>query len=248
MINKRIIPWTAASARLPLAALLISAAAALGACTTTQEETTASIPNDYRLRHPIVIQEADKTVEVLVGNRRGGLTASQRADVTAFAQSWLHEGTGGIAIDLPTATPNAYAATQTLHEIQSIFAAVGVPPHGIKVREYRPTDPRQLATIKLNYPKIIADAGPCGLWPEDLGPTFKNPIYTENRPYSNLGCAYQRNMAAMVANPSDLIQPRPESPNSATRRSTVLDKYGKAQPTAVIYPDADKGKLSDVGR
>src|SRR5437763_2653584 len=148
MIKKPIIPWTAAPARLPLAALLISAAAALGACTTTQEETTASIPNDYRLRHPIVIQEADKTVEVLVGNRRGGLTASQRADVTAFAQSWLHEGTGGIAIDLPTATPNAYAATQTLHEIQSIFVAVGVPPHGIKVREYRPTDPRQLATIK----------------------------------------------------------------------------------------------------
>ena len=83
MINKRFIRWTGAPARLPLAALLISAAAALGACTTTQEETTASIPDDYRLRHPIVIQEADRTVEVLVGNRRGGLTASQRADVTA---------------------------------------------------------------------------------------------------------------------------------------------------------------------
>ena len=55
-------------------------------------------------------------------------------------------------------------------------------------------------------------------------------------------------MAAMVANPSDLIQPRPESPISSTRRSTVLDKYGKGQPTAVQYPDADKGKLSDLGK
>jgi pilus assembly protein CpaD len=168
--------------------------------------------------------------------------------VTAFAQSWLHEGTGGIAIDLPTATPNAYAANQTLHEIQSIFAAVGVPPQGVKIREYRPEDPRQLATIKLNYPKITADAGPCGVWPEDLGPTFKNRIYQENKPYYNLGCAYQRNMAAMVANPSDLIQPRPETPSSATRRTTVLDKYGRSQPTAVTYPDADKNKLSDVGK
>ena len=42
MSKKRIITWNAAPARLPLAALLISAAAALGACTTTQEETTAS--------------------------------------------------------------------------------------------------------------------------------------------------------------------------------------------------------------
>jgi pilus assembly protein CpaD len=248
MINKRIIPWTVAPQRLRLAALLISTAAALGACTTTQDDTTASIPNDYRLRHPIVIQEADRTVEVLVGTRRGGLTASQRADVTAFAEAWLHEGTGGIAVDLPTATPNSYAANQTLHEIESIFAAVGVPANAVKVREYRPEDPRQLATIKLNYPKIVADAGPCGVWPEDLGPTFKNRIYQENKPYYNLGCAYQRNMAAMVANPSDLIQPRPETPNSATRRSTVLTKYGKSEPTAVIYPDADKGKLSDVGK
>ena len=245
---KRIIPSKPRPRRLPAAAALIGLAAALGACTHTQEETTASIPYDYRLRHPIVIQEADRTVEVLVGSRRGGLTALQRADVAAFAQSWLREGTGGILIDLPTATPNAYAAAQTLREIEAILSASGVPPRGVKVREYRPQDPRQFATIKLNYGKIIADAGPCGVWPEDLGATFRNPIYQANRPYYNLGCAYQRNMAAMVANPSDLIQPRPESPISSTRRSTVLDKYGKGQPTAVQYPDADKGKLSDLGK
>jgi pilus assembly protein CpaD len=231
-----------------MAAALIGAVATLGACTHTQDEITGSVPSDYRLRHPIVIQEADRTVEVLVGSRRGGLTASQRADVVAFARAWLQEGTGGIAIDVPTATPNAYAASQTLREIQAILAASGVPAQGVKIRDYRPVDPRQLATIRLNYPKIVADAGPCGVWPEDLGPSFRNPIYQTNRPYWNLGCAYQRNMAAMVANPADLIQPRPEAPTSATRRTTVLDKYGKGQPTAVQYPDPDKGKLSDVGK
>jgi pilus assembly protein CpaD len=206
------------------------------------------MPTDYRLRHPIVVQEADRRIEVLVGSRRGGLTALQRADVAAFAQGWLQEGTGGIVVDLPTATPNAYAANQTFREIKSIFAASGVPPQGVRVVEYRPADPRQLATIKLNYPKIVADAGPCGVWPEDLGPTYKNPIYQNNYPYYNLGCAYQRNMAAMVANPSDLIQPRPEQPAYNTRRTTVLDKFGKGLSTATVYPDADKGKLSDVGK
>ena len=107
---------------------------------------------------------------------------------------------------------------------------------------------KQFATIKLNYPKVVADAGPCGLWPEDLGPSFRNPIYQENRPYSNLGCAYQRNMAAMVANPADLVQPRPESPSYTTRRSTVLGKYSRGEATATVYPDADKGKISDVGK
>ena len=67
-------------------------------------------------------------------------------------------------------------------------------------------------TIRLNYPKISAVAGPCGLWPEDLGPSIKNKSYFENKSYYNFGCAYQRNMAAMVDNPADLVQPRPETP------------------------------------
>ena len=230
----------------PVAPLLL--AVMLGACTHTNEETTASIPTDYRQRHPIVVQEADRSIEVFVGTNRGGLTAPQRTDVTAFAQTWLHEGTGPMVIDLPVSTPNARAAGQSLQDIQAIFSSVGVPARGVTIRRFTPANPKQFATIKLNYPKVTADAGPCGLWPEDLGPSFRNPIYQENRPYSNLGCASQRNMAAMVANPADLVQPRPESPTFTTRRSTVLGKYSKGESTATQYPDADKGKISDVGK
>jgi pilus assembly protein CpaD len=230
------------------ASMLLLLAATLGACTHANDEITASVPADYRQRHPIVVQEADRTIEVFVGTGRGGLTASQRTDVTAYAQTWLNEGTGAIVVDLPVSTPNARAATQSLRDIQAIFSSVGVPARGVTIRRYTPPDQRQFATIKLNYPKIIADAGPCGVWPEDLGPSFRNPIYQENRPYSNLGCAYQRNMAAMVANPADLVQPRPESPSYTMRRQTVLGKYSKGESTATVYPDADKGKISDIGK
>jgi pilus assembly protein CpaD len=224
-------------------------ALALGACTTTQEAVpVATVPSDYRQRHPIVVQEADRTLQVFVGTNRGGLTAPQRTDVTAFAQTWLNEGTGPIVVDLPVSTRNARAATQSLQDIQGVFSSVGVPARGITIRRYTPADPREFATIRLNYPRVTADAGPCGLWPEDLGPSFRNPIYQENRPYSNLGCAHQRNLAAMVANPSDLVQPRPESPSFTTRRTTVLGKYSRGESTATVYPDADKGKISDIGK
>ncbi|MDQ8727011.1 CpaD family pilus assembly protein [Bradyrhizobium sp. LHD-71] len=234
--------------RLGAIAPLLLLAATLGACKHAEEDITASVPSDYRQRHPIVVQEADRTVEVFVGTGRGGLMASQRTDVAAFAQTWLQEGTGPITIDLPVSTTNARAATQSLHDIQEIFSSVGVPARGVTIRRYTPPDYGQFATIKLNYPKVIADAGPCGLWREDLGPSFKSPIYQSNRPYSNLGCAYQRNMAAMVANPADLVQPRPESPSYTPRRSTVLGRYANGEPTATKQPDADKGKISDVGK
>ena len=121
---------------LRLAGALIGVAVALGACKHTGDEvvTTASFPDDYRLRHPIAIQEADRAVIVFVGRGRGGLSAAQRADVMGMAQTWLKEGTGGISIDMPVDTPNARAATDTLREIQATLAAAGVSPRGVAVR------------------------------------------------------------------------------------------------------------------
>ena len=231
------------------AGALVGLAVALGACTHTDEVvTTASVPDDYRLRHPIAIQEANRSIVLFVGQARGGLSAEQRADVTGLAQIWLHEGTGAIVADVPVGTPNARAAAEAFREANAMLAAAGVPPRGITVRHYRPDDPRQLATVRLNYPKISAIAGPCGLWPEDLGPSIKDKGYFENKPYYNFGCAYQRNMAAMVENPSDLVQPRPETPAYTIRRSQGFEKYRKGIPTTTIYPEADKAKLSDTGK
>jgi pilus assembly protein CpaD len=227
---------------------LVGLAVVLGACTHTEEVVTASIPDDYRLRHPIAIQEADRSVVIFVGHARGGLSASQRADVMGLAQTWLHEGTGAINADLPVNTPNARAAADAFREIRALLTAAGVPPRGIIVRHYHPEDPRQMATIRLNYPKISAIAGPCGVWPEDLGPSIKNKGYFDNKPYYNFGCAYQRNMAAMVDNPSDLVQPRPETPAYTARRTEGFEKYRKGVPTTTTYPEAEKAKLSDTGK
>ena len=231
-----------------MAGALFGLAVALGACTHTDEAVTASIPDDYRLRHPIAIQEADQSIVIFVGHARGGLSGPQRADVMGLAQTWLREGTGAINADVPVGTPNARTAADSFREVHALLSAAGVPPRGITVRHYHPEDPRQLATIRLNYPKISAVAGPCGLWPEDLGPSIKNKSYFENKPYYNFGCAYQRNMAAMIDNPSDLVQPRPETPAYTIRRTEGFEKYRQGTTTATSYPEAERAKLSDTGK
>ena len=236
--------------RLRTAALLVGVALALGACnhTRSQQDITGSIPDDYRLRHPIAIQEADQSIAIFVGNGRGGLNASQRAEIVALGRTWMREGTGAIVIEVPSHTPNARAAGDSLREIKSLLAASGIPARGIVVRNYRPTDAQVFAAIRVSYPRITASAGPCGLWPEDLGPSIKGKSYLDNTNYWNFGCANQRHLAAMVDNPSDLVQPRPEGPAYNARRTTVLDKYRKGEGTATNYPDADKGKISSVGQ
>jgi pilus assembly protein CpaD len=227
-------------------AAVAALAGLLGGCNTTTRAVEA-VPDDYRLRHPITVQEGARTVEIFAGTSRGSLTPAQRADVLAFAHVWKREATGGVVIDVPSGTPNERAASDVVHEIESILTAAGVPSQGIAVRPYRPLDPVKFATIRLTYPRVTADAGPCGLWPHDLGPADVKE-YSENRQYWNFGCAAQRNLAAMVDNPADLVQPRGETPAYTARRSAAIDKYRRGDNPSGTYSGYDAGKISDLGK
>jgi pilus assembly protein CpaD len=236
---------------LSLMSAMVGLSVVLGACSeTTGSVATApvGVPDDYRLRHPIAIQEANRSIVLFVGHARGGLSVTQRDDVAGLARAWVAEGTGAIVVDVPVNTPNARAAESAYHEARAMLEAGGVPGNGIKLRRYTPDDPRTLATVRLTYSRMTAVAGPCGVWPEDLGPSAKNPSHMDNKPYYNFGCAYQRNMAAMVANPSDLVQPRAETPAYEPRRAEAFEKYRTGANTATTYSEADKAKLSDVGK
>ncbi|HUL89347.1 MAG TPA: CpaD family pilus assembly protein [Pseudolabrys sp.] len=219
-------------------------AAVLAGC--YQTEAQMEYPVDYRQRHPITVREGVQNVEVMVGRNRGGLTPSQRADVVSFAQGWRRESGSGIIIDVPKGGPTDRAAEDSMREIRSILAAVEVPSNAVYVRHYRPTR-YSLASIRLNYSRLVAEAGPCGQWPSDLGPSLKSGDI-ENRPFWNLGCATQRNLASMVDNPADLLQPRGEVPRYAPRRTTVLNRYTKGENPSGTYVGYDTGKISDLGR
>ena len=241
---------TTVAGRYAKAALRLVAAgglAALLAGCNQSRVADAEYPTDYRLRHPITLKEGDRTVEVFVGRNRGGLSPVQRADVLAFAQLWRREATSGIIIDVPQGAATAQAAADSMREIHSIFAASGVPRNAVYVRNYRPVD-AALTSIKINYSKMTATAGPCGQWPNDLGPA-QDSSYIENRPFWNLGCANQRNLASMVDNPADLVQPRGDGPAYNGRRTVVTDKYRKGDNPSGTYGAAyDTGKISDVGK
>jgi pilus assembly protein CpaD len=230
------------------AGALAGLALTLGACNYTSGEVVATIPDDYRMRHPIAIEEGRQSIVVFVGQGRGGLTGPQRDDVIGLARSWKREGTGAIVAEVPAGTPNARAAADVYRDIHAMLTASGVPSRAITMRNSSPDDPRQLAVIRLSYPKIAAVAGPCGLWPDDLGPNINNPGYSSNLHYQNFGCATQRNLAAMIDNPADLEQPRSETAAYTPRRSALFEKYRKGESTAITYPDADKAKLSDTGK
>lgn len=248
-IRTKLAGRAARAAWLLQAALAVGGAALVGGCNTDRPITGApDVPYDYRLRHPISIVEKDHTLRVFIGVNRGSLTPAQRAEVLGFAQSWRDEATGGVIIDLPVGTANERSSAAAVQEIRSILAASGVPPQSMVVRGYHVT-PRTLAPVRISYPHMAAQAGPCGLWPEDIGPSL-NRDYNENQPPWNYGCATQRNLAAMVANPADLVQPRAETPTYTMRRTTVLEHYRAGQATGTNYQNSTitSGRISNIGQ
>jgi pilus assembly protein CpaD len=237
-------------ARLLLRSAFAAACAALvcGCNTDQQLAGSPAVPTDYRLRHPITITEKDHTLQLFIGANRGSLTPAQRAELLAFAQSWKDQATGGVVVDLPVGSVNERSSADALREIESILAATGVPAQSMAVRNYR-ASARTLATVRVSYPRIAAQAGPCGVWPEDMGPSF-NRDYFENQPPWNFGCATQRNLAAMVADPADLVQPRGETPSYTMRRTTVIEKYRVGQPTSTPAANTTPtaGRITDLGQ
>ena len=169
---------TLITARRGGAAMVLRAAIVAGygilvcGCQTDQQQIAGvpNVPFDYRQRHPITVTEAEHTLQIFIGANRASLTPTQRAEVLAFAQTWKTEATGGVLIDLPAGTVNEQASAGAMHEIQSILAASGVPPNSIMVRTYQ-AGPLSFATVRITYPKVTAQAGPCGLWPKDIGPS-----------------------------------------------------------------------------
>ena len=95
---------------------------------------------------------------------------------------------------------------------------------------------------------MVAEAGPCGLWPDDLGPSYDTKHF-ENQQYYNLGCATQRNLAAMVGRTRPTSCSRaPKAPPIPAKRTFGIDKWRKGESPATTYPDASKGAISDVGK
>ena len=206
-----------------------------------RDDRQGSFPADYRQRHPIAIKEGDRTFEVFVGNARGGLPPAQRAEVVAFAHDL--GARGNRRPDHRRSGRHAERACRRRCVARDPRDPGGGRrrAHAVKCGPTARSAPAVLPTIKIHYPRMTAEAGPCGLWPHDIGPSFDR-TYNENQPYYNHGCAKQRNLAAMVDNPADLVQPRGETPVYTAAPHHRAREIPQGRQPATIYPDTKEGQ------
>jgi pilus assembly protein CpaD len=205
------------------ALIAIIAAAGLSAGCASYDRshfTVGSVPDDYRTRHPIVIRQDEKVEDIVVSPNARGLSYRDRSVAESFASRFNRSGAARMAILVPAGSPNSAAAKRVAQQIVPVMAEAGIDRRRIAIQSYDAAQHGDSATLRLVYLGTTAEVeSPCGQWDEDIVDT------TENRNYHNFGCATQKNLAAMVANPEDLLGPRGVSEIDATRRTNVINDW-----------------------
>jgi pilus assembly protein CpaD len=202
---------------------LVLSMTALASCGTPRSDAdlkTASIENDYRVRHPITMAEAEHAIDIPIGSGDYTLSIGNQDTIRGFAQDYATNASGAIQISVPYGSVNSGAVNHVLPQIRKVLVKAGIKPQRIIMGSYSAPADGVSAPVHLSFVAITAMTDECGQWPADL---MNNSM--ENKNWYNFGCASQNNLAAQVANPKDLFDPRGQTPIDAERRSQVISDY-----------------------
>lgn len=206
--------------RMSAVAVFLGAASLMSGCANPDGMHTSSLPDDYRTRHPIIVGEAEKTIDIPIAAGDQGLTRGQSEVIAGFASEYMRSSKGIIRIMTPQGAPNSGAAASATGDIRRLLVRMGVPKNHILQTGFAADGYGASAPVRLAYVAVTAQTEPCGEWPADM--TLNT---TENRNYYNFGCASQRNLAAQIANPNDLLGPRRMTPPDAEQRGQAMERY-----------------------
>ncbi|HUO89169.1 MAG TPA: CpaD family pilus assembly protein [Rhizomicrobium sp.] len=216
-----------------LRAASLLAVLAAGSCASPTD--SSNLFDDPAINHPIQVQPNYHSLKVAFSAPDAGLMPDDAQKFDAFVVDFMQHGNGAISISVP-AGRDASAAIAYFGER---LASAGVPRDRILVGT---RDAAGDGRVELGYIGYQASTPPCGDWSADLAFTADNQVSP------NFGCAVQHNVAAQLADPRDLVQPRTMGSGDAARRSTVYNNYKDGKPTGAALTPDQSGAVSDVAK
>ena len=181
---------------------------------------------DYRVGHPAAVEQ--RSLQARFDRLEEGqrLPDIDRERLARLAGEWLRRGAGPVAI----AGGDGGLAQDLAGILRELGVVVAVLPEGAKAE-----------TAVVEVPVWAVRLPECGAFERGFNPDM------DNMPHSNWGCALQRNRAAMVQNPADLVRARPASGRDGSRAADVLDKYQRGAATGSAEEGISAGTASSVG-
>lgn len=191
-------------------------------------------------RHPIIVSQQPSKLSLRVARGSHGLSPNQRAQLVDFLEKYRagDAGNSKLVIAAPSGAPNEVAAMQAVAEMRHLMRESGFDESSISVEAYH--DDRDVAPpIRVSYLRYVAQGPECGTWPTNLA------RQKDNLDYHNFGCAQQKNLAAQIANPADLLGPRTQTARPAERRDQAWEKYVKGDSTVAKKTQDERAQVKE---
>jgi pilus assembly protein CpaD len=207
------------AARLLSLALLLP----LGACGLNKVAMAPEVPYDYHERHPIVLAEAPHIIDIFPPTFGSRLDTADVLRIREFVNRYRRMGRGMITLLAPTGGADPAALRAGVEKVRRALDAEGVG-RAIYLAAYPVGDAGLAAPVRLSFVGMAAKVkGPCGEWPDDLASGGSVDGW-QNKTYWNFGCANQATLAAQIADPRDLVEPRGETPGDVETRMRAIQK------------------------
>lgn len=221
----------------------LAAGVALSACATQSPPLTmddrllASVADTHRIK----VSEVTELLEVPVASTQIALDPGVRADMLSFLRLYRSNGQGALLIEAPQGGTNEAAAANLAEQARVLAGAEGSAFEDIAVIAYNA--PGADAPLRLRFERLIAN-------PPDCPPPYAEDISrsSQNRSPRAFGCATVTNLAAMIADPADLINPRELDPADPRRRQAQLERYRAGQQTHADRSNDERVTISNAVR
>jgi pilus assembly protein CpaD len=203
-------------------------------CAVTNDAT--SISSDGAANHPISVEPTFREIKVQFAGGAQGLEPDEAVRFENFLDEYRARGNGSLGISVPNGPPSRAAITALAERAAATGISrdkILVSTHDVASGDYR---------VAVSFIAYEARTSECGDWSENLA------FSADNLTNKNFGCSTQRNIAAMVADPRDLLGPRRFDPADARRAATVIDAYQQGKPTSAEKTDAQSGAVSSVSK
>jgi pilus assembly protein CpaD len=186
-----------------LKTLLLSAAAAVSAAGCATKYNGAEQALSIEEEHPISVDSQTVTMTMAPS---ASLSSLDRARLRAFADAYMRDGHGALTLTSPGGADAGQGS-----DVRAALSEFGVPADSVAAASYR-TGEGSSADLILSYTHYVATASACGVWEGQKDRDFRNMRSP------NFGCSMRNNLAAMVGDPRDLVEPAAMTdPDSAIR-------------------------------
>lgn len=188
---------------------------------------------------PIKVAESIERLELY--SRSSGMELSARDEfaVMQFLSDYGSRGSGPIYINRPSGAHGSVGVAQTDRVLRGLMARAGLSPSSAQSGEYH-SRPGAPAPVVVSYRTLRTIVPDCSRLP-DLSLTATNAAT------SNFGCYASANLAAMVVDPRQLIDPPTIDTPNAQRRQVIYDKYIQGEPTGATRPSGQAVSSQSTG-